>query len=111
GGFGTSDTPGTNVRTEWKSADIWIRRTFELSELPKGDVLLRLHHDENAEIYINGVLAAKVTGFVTRYKLAAISSAARASLKTGRNTLAIHCHQTGGGQYIDAGLVTIEESR
>jgi hypothetical protein len=111
GGFGTSQTPGAVVRTEWTSPDIWIRRTFELSDAPKGDVLLRIHHDEGAEVYLNGIPAAKLTGFVTLYKLASLSEAARASLRSGRNVLAIHCHQTGGGQYIDAGLVTLEEPR
>ena len=34
-----------------------------------------------------------------------ISNAAQASLKKGKNTLAIHCHNTLGGQYVDVSLV------
>lgn len=108
GGFGTKMTPGTVVRTEWKTNDIWIRRSFDLKELPKGDVFLRLHHDEDAEVYINGVLAAKVGGYVASYSEYPLTAEGRKALKAGANTIAIHCKQTGGGQYIDAGLVEIK---
>jgi hypothetical protein len=86
-----------------------MRKTFDLAALPAGDLQLRLHHDEDAEVYINGVLAAKLEGYVVDYFEMPITAAARAALKKGKNTLAIHCHQTGGGQYIDAGLVEVVE--
>jgi hypothetical protein len=108
GGFGTRGTPGAVVRTEWNTADIWLRREFTLPE--SLDLYLSLHHDEDAEVYLNGVLAAKVRGYVTDYEDVPIREEARKALKSGgKNVIAIHCHQTTGGQYIDAGLIELKE--
>jgi hypothetical protein len=106
-GFGTEGTPGAIVRTEWKSPDIWLRREFELPSAPSQRLQLMMHHDEDAEVYLNGVLAAKLTGYTTDYEDYEIAAAALAALKPGRNQIGIHCHQTQGGQYIDAGLVNV----
>jgi hypothetical protein len=106
-GFGTQGTPSAVVRTEWNGSDIWLRRAFELDAAPPSDVQLFVHHDESAEVYLNGVLAARIDGFTTSYEPVPIQPAARATLRAGRNQLAIHCSQTSGGQYIDAGLVRV----
>ena len=111
GGFGTKGTPGTFIGTEWKTGDIWIRRTFELKEVPTGEPMLRIHHDEDAEIYVNGVLAGKVVGYTTDYVEVPLTAAGHKALKAGANTIAVHCKQTGGGQYIDVGLVEVVEKR
>ncbi|HWX21991.1 MAG TPA: DUF4965 domain-containing protein [Candidatus Binatia bacterium] len=105
GGFGTEGTPGGVVRTEWKTADIWMRREFTLPEGRWSDLQLRIHHDEDAEVYLNGVLATKVAGYITDYDAVPIRSQARLALRPGKNVFAVHCHQTKGGQYIDLGLV------
>jgi hypothetical protein len=108
GGFGTSGTPGAVVRTTWNTADIWLRRTFNpgtLSAAQLGNLMFRLHHDEGAELYVNGVLALAVTGYETSYAYQPIAPAARSAIvQSGNNVLAVHCHQTTGGQYIDAGI-------
>jgi hypothetical protein len=107
-GFGTHGTPGAVVRTVWNTPDIWIRRAFTLPKGPFQNLHLYIHHDEDAEIYLNGVLAAKVKGYITDYEEVPITAKARAALKAGANHLAVHCHQTTGGQYIDVGLVEIK---
>ena len=110
GGFGEKTTPGSIVRTPWKSNDLWARRAFELKSTDLQSAHLRIHHDEDAEVYINGQLAAKLTGYLIGYTEVEISSGARDALRVGTNTLAVHCHQTAGGQYIDVGLVDISET-
>jgi hypothetical protein len=107
-GFGTKGTPGAVVRTVWNTADIWIRRDFTLPDERYKNLQLYIHHDEDAEVYINGILAAKVSGFIKEYEELPMSDKARASLKAGKNHVAVHCKQTTGGQYIDVGLVEIK---
>jgi len=104
-GFGTRGTPGATVRTEWNTTDIWLRRELTLPAGNNENLLLRIHHDEDAEVYINGVLAASASGFVTTYDAVPIAPRAKEALKPGPNLIAVHCHQTAGGQYIDVGLV------
>jgi hypothetical protein len=111
GGFGTKGTPAAVIGTEWKTPDIWIRRTFDLKDVPRGEPLFRIHHDEDAEIYLNGVLAAKVVGYTTNYVEVPLNAAGLKALKAGTNTIAVHCRQTGGGQYIDVGLVEVVERK
>jgi len=107
-GFGTAGTPGANLGTVWNTPDIWLRRTVDL---PAGTDLknpaLLLHHDEDADVYINGALAASVTGYNGDYEPVKIDTKVAALLKPGPNTIAVHCHQTTGGQFIDLGIVDI----
>ncbi len=108
--FGSKGTPGIDVRTEWKTDDIWLRRTFTMPEGDFSDLQWMVYHDEDVEIYVNGILAATENGFDNSYKQLDIAPAALALLKPGAKiTLAVHCHQTVGGQGVDVGLVNVKE--
>ncbi|MEX2185239.1 MAG: sugar-binding domain-containing protein [Pirellulales bacterium] len=108
GGFGTKDTPGTVVRTTWDTPEIWLRRSFEMPDSTDASrVQLRLHHDEDAEIYINGTLVARTEGYTSEYTEMELDAKGQAAVEKGKNTLAVHCRQTRGGQYIDVGLVEV----
>ena len=71
--------------------------------------LLIIHHDDDAEVYLNGTLIKAFKQHTNNYQLALLDDDARRLLKAGSNTLAVHCHHTDGGQYIDAGLSQIIE--
>lgn len=103
GGFGTEGTPGTRVRTRWSTPDIWIRRTVKLDFVPAMPALL-IHYDEDADVFVNGKLVTQLKGYTTDYVSVPLSADAARALRTGDNTIAVHCHQTGGGQYIDVGI-------
>jgi hypothetical protein len=105
GGFGSPDTPGIFLNTSWTSSDIWLRREFSLKAEDVSRLKLQVFHDEDTEIYLNGILALKVPGFITDYDDFDIAKEALASLHPGVNSIAAHCHQTTGGQGIDVGLL------
>ncbi len=109
-GFGSEGTPGVAIHTKWTSEDIWIRKSITIPADAKGNLQFLAYHDEDVEIYVNGILASGQGGFTTSYTPLAISPAALTLLKPGANvTVAVHCHQTTGGQGIDVGLATVEE--
>jgi hypothetical protein len=43
------------------------------------------------------------------YQVVPLDGKAASALRVGQNTLAAHCRQTRGGQFIDVGIVLISE--
>jgi hypothetical protein len=108
--FGTIGTPGAVVRTRWDTPDIWLRREIALPETTYKNLQLFVDHDEDVEVYFNGILAATAQGFTTDYIPLDIRPSALALLQPGAKiTLAVHCHQTVGGQNVDVGLASFPE--
>jgi hypothetical protein len=109
-GFGTEGTPRAVVRTRWDSPDIWLRQSFDLNALPdSGQLMLAVHHDEDAEIYLNGTLVRTLSGHTRHYRPVLLDQDTQKLLQRGQNTMAVHCRQTSGGQYIDVGLAIVTE--
>ena len=104
-GFGKVGPLGN---TPWTTPDIWLRRHFNPGSLSADDLkhlVLRLLHDDDVQVFINGVPAYAHDGFVVEYKYDNIDRpAALAIVPGGDNVLAVHCLQKTGGQYIDVGI-------
>ncbi|MEO7715846.1 MAG: glycoside hydrolase family 2 TIM barrel-domain containing protein [Capsulimonas sp.] len=104
-GFG-GEVPGSKPRTPWGANDIWLRTEFTTAPEDLENVNLMVHHDEDLEVYVNGTRVYQAGGFTTQYEPISLSADARKAFHPGRNTIAVHCHQTAGGQYVDVGVVS-----
>jgi hypothetical protein len=103
-GFGTA-APDFKKNTDWNTSDIWMRREVTIPDAKAVDLRLAVFHDDDVQVYIDGVLAFEETGFITHVKPFEIKPDALALLKPGAKvTMAVHCHQIKGGQGIDVGL-------
>ena len=94
GSFGTRN----HDKTAWTNKDIWLRKEFTLTDGTAqvvDSLALYVSHDEDCQIYINGIVAAELGGYAD-YKYVSISDKARASIKIGeRNVIAVHCFNGG----------------
>jgi Domain of unknown function (DUF4965)/Domain of unknown function (DUF5127)/Domain of unknown function (DUF1793)/Domain of unknown function (DUF4964) len=88
----------------WTSRDIWVRRTFIYSKTNLNKLYLKLHHDDEAEVFLNGEKINASSGANGDLQMFELSSDAVSKLKVGENVLALHCTNTGGAAWIDAGL-------
>ena len=102
-GFGNTSSYKT---TTWDTSDIWLRQEFTLdghTAAIKDSLVLLAYHDEECEIYINGILASKCSGYVTKYTAYSVTKAARESIVPGeKNVISVHCHNGGGAGFIDS---------
>jgi hypothetical protein len=100
GMFGTKDA---DPQSEWKSREIWIRRSFDFQQVNINELLLKIKYDDNVEIYLNGEKIFNA-GCCSANKEVVLSKTIEQKLRKGKNVLAMYCENTGGQAYIDAGL-------
>jgi hypothetical protein len=106
-GFGNGQPSNTVVGTKWTTNDIWIRKKvkFNITEADLDNLMMKLYHDEDCEIYINGTKVLLRTGYTTDYELDKFPSDYKSCLNLNdSNIVAVHCKQTYGGQYLDLGF-------
>ncbi len=99
--FGDEDK---TVKTQWRSNDLWVRREFTLLNNNEDDLYLKLSHDDNIEVYLNGTEIYTTTGWVHKYIYIPVKNAS-SILQKGKNVLAVHIKNTAGGRHLDFGLV------
>lgn len=99
-----------NSGTLWDTHDLWTRRVFNLDKTNFSKLFLKLNHDDNIEVYVNGQQVYQYTGWIHKYQYIPLD-AKKLNLKKGKNVLAIHIANTAGGAFLDAGIVSEPEMK
>lgn len=94
----------SSASTKWTSRGIWVRRTFTYNETGINKLYLKLHHDDDAEVYLNGEKINVSSGANGDLIYFPLKDEDIHLLKDGKNVLAMHCTNTGGAAWLDAGL-------
>ncbi len=98
-----------SVKTLWRSNDIWVRRTFSANDLAGiNQLFLKLNHDDNIEVFLNGKQVYKKEGWTNRFEYIPLD---KRDLQEGQNLIAIHLANSAGGRYLDFGLVDKPEAK
>lgn len=95
-----------SAKTTWKTDDIFLRKEFYIKSLTTQKLFLKLNHDDNVIVYLNGNKIYDVSGWVHEYIYIPVKNG---NLKKGKNILAIQVKNTAGGRFIDADLVVQPE--
>ncbi|MCW3466198.1 glutaminase family protein [Chitinophaga nivalis] len=96
--------------TTWKSPDLWTRRTFNVKQPISETLVLKIRHDDNIEVFLNGEKIYARNGWLHRYAYIPIPDAVKNKLQPTGNVLAIHVKNTAGGAMLDAGLYRQEST-
>jgi hypothetical protein len=93
------------AKTIWKTRDIFVRRTFTYTKsIPITKLILKVHHDDDAEVFLNGERINISKGANGDLLPVEIDDNVASKLKEVENVLAMHCVNTGGGAWLDAGF-------
>ncbi|HMH23898.1 MAG TPA: DUF4965 domain-containing protein [Puia sp.] len=91
-------------KTIWRSANLWMRRIFTLNGAGSGKLFLKLRHDDNIEVFINGESVYTHKGWTDKFIYLPLPDDLVDKMKKGQNVLAIHVANTAGGALLDAGI-------
>ena len=55
--------------TGWLSKDLWVRRTFTLNKIDYNKLFLKIKHDDNIEVYLNGEKIYNYMGWLGKFRI------------------------------------------
>lgn len=97
--------PAAKAKTAWTSDHLWVRQTFDLADAKIHDLMLKIHNNDRARVYLNGKLVRDCGGHSPTYRLTPLGEHGAKALVPGKNTIAIEIENEKHPHFLDAGLI------
>lgn len=111
GGFASEKIEGSTARkqgTVWNTETIYLRKSFTANKSDIGNLALRVTHDGDTKIYLNGHLIYDKSG--VDYKMINLSEKEKSALKDGDNCLAVES-KSGKENYVNVSLFDMKSDK
>lgn len=111
-GFGSSvvkNSTTRKVKSNWKSSQIWVRKSFNFDKKNTGNLMLRIHHDGDTKVFLNGEPIYMKHG--NAYLTWNFNKKANALLVDGENVLAIQSAKSERSNFLDISLFDMKDQR
>jgi arylsulfatase A-like enzyme len=108
GPFADSSVSLYKAGTPWTAGKIWLRRKFKLDEPNVAHLFQRIHNNDRATVFINGVQVRQEGGYSPGYRWSPLGEVGKQALRKGENVIAVLCEQDRHKAFIDVGLVELK---
>lgn len=109
-GFGShwiKNSTTRKVETAWKSPQIWARKSFTVDKEHSDNLVLRIHHDGETKVWLNGGLVYEGEG--RQYINRSLDKNAFSLLKRGENLLALQSTHGERSAFLDVSLFDMKD--
>ena len=109
-GFGSvkiENSTTRSVKTIWKEENIWMREKFILNEQSIDNFALRVHHDGDTKVFLNGSMIYDGKG--RNYLMLNLDTLSKSVLKNGENTIAVYSTKSRMSNFIDVCLFDMKK--
>lgn len=111
-GFGSEvieKSTARHVETAWTTPHIWLRKSFVIDKANTGNLMLRIHHDGETTVFLNGQLVYEHTD--REYTTWNFDEKATALLRDGENVLAVHSTEGDRSHFLDVSLFDMKDQQ
>lgn len=101
------------VGTPWTTSSIWLRKSFQLTNVPRDLFLSLVNGFTEGEVFLNGTQILHLSNVrpARRHHTHFDITAHAKLLRKGTNVIAIHAVQNAPARTVDAGLYTLAEKK
>lgn len=111
-GFGSNVVKGSTTRkvsTIWNTPEIWLKRSFHVDKKSVGNLMLRIQHDGDSKVFLNGNLIYEKTG--PQYITWNLDQKAASYLKDGENFLQVYGKKGQRSGFLDVSLFDMKDTK